>query len=475
MFLIAAGRLFNFVLLFAAIKLLTSLLSPEEVARVYLVMSLVGFFVSLLIGSVGMYINRHLHVWNENGWTQQYYNYYWGYLLVVCTLAALLLTLLAGLGSLGYMAGGWFVFLVVVMLLSLVVNQTTIPGLNMFNYRGWYVSLSLLTAIVSLASSSVLVLYFSPEAEFWISGQAFGHALLAVIGGVVFYSRLSSPKEVGEITKEQIKNFLHFVWPISVAVGMGWAQTQGYRFVMESGLGLYELGLFAAGYGISAGIISAIDSVFATYLQPIFYKRISRGDAVEQGYAWSEYAGIYFPSLILASLLISVLAPELARVMLGPEFQSSFQFVVWGAVAETARISVGVYGLIAHASMNTRLLLVPNFIGALTAIFFVWVLMPIYGATGVGVALALASVISLLVMRFSTRGEFVVSLRYKKILVSLVMGGALWALSESFQKFLGERLDLSLIIFKLATIGVIFLIFQYMLLRSLLQGNYRYE
>ena len=31
----------------------------------------------------------------------------------------------------------------------------------------------------------------------------------------------------------------------------------------ESSLGLYQLGLFAAGYGISAGLISAFDSIFS--------------------------------------------------------------------------------------------------------------------------------------------------------------------------------------------------------------------
>lgn len=476
MLLIAIGRLMHFFLLFATIKVSTTLLSPSEMAKVFLVTSLVAFYSASLLSPVGMFINRRIHAWNEQGHVQHYYDCFWLYLISVCVFSAVSISILVDLGWIGsHTAMAWMVFLVVGTLLFSTVNQVVIPGLNMFGYRGWYVALTLATAVTCLAASIVLVFSFSPKAESWICGQMFGQLLLAAIGWKVFYRKLSPRKVLEEKAKEHIKTLLRFAWPISIGVGLGWVQNQSYRFMMESGLGLSALGLFAAGFGISAGIIAAFDSVFATYLQPIFYKRVSGDDIVEQGHAWSEYAGAYFPSLILVSLLIVAAAPELTRVMLGPKFHSSYQFVVWGVIAETARIGFSVYGLIAYARMNTKLLLIPGLVGASVAVFFVWLLMPILGAAGVGVALAISSLASLIIIYISTRNEFVVSLPKKRLVASLGMGGVLWLLAQGFQRVFGEGVDLHTAMIRLSVLGIVFLLFQYVLLRPLLRGHYRYE
>ena len=52
-------------------------------------------------------------------------------------------------------------------------------------------------------------------------------------------------------------------------------QGQGYRYLLEGQLGLAQLGLFVAGYGISAGMIAGFESVLTTYFQPRLYRDVS--------------------------------------------------------------------------------------------------------------------------------------------------------------------------------------------------------
>lgn len=476
MLLIALGRFAQFFLLFTTIKVSTTLLPPAEMAKVFLVTSIVAFYAMLLLNPVGMFMNRRLHAWNATGRVQHYYNYFWLYLIAVCGVAVVSLYLVVEMRWINFhITTGWVLLLVGGSLLFTTINQVVIPGLNLLGHRGWFVALTLATAATSLVVAIVFAIGFAPNAENWIIGLLIGQLILAAVGWNIFFSEVNVHDALQKPTKQHIIVLIGFAWPISIAVGLGWVQTQGYRFMMESTLGLYELGLFAAGYGISAGLISAFESVLTTYLHPIFYKRISNDNVIEQSKAWREYSGTIFPSLLLVGFFIFATATELTRAMLGPEYQSSSQFIVWGVFAELARVAAGIYGLIAHARMKTRLLLVPSLVGAFLSISLIYWLMPVYGANGVGVALMLSSMIAFVLTYASTRNEFAKTLPRRMLITSIFMGAGLILLAEISRWIVGENGSLVVTASQLFAVGMIFLLFQYILLRPILHGNQTHE
>jgi len=476
MLLIALGRIVQFLLLFVTIKVSTTLLPPAEMAKVFLVSSIVAFYALLLLNPVGMFMNRRLHVWNEAGKVQHYYNYFWIYLVVVCGIAVVSLELFVKVGWIGvHTTTGWALLLVGGSLLFATANQVVIPGLNLLGYRGWFVVLTLATAAMSLVMAIISVIEFAPKAENWICGLLVGQLVFALVGWTIFFGKLNVRDSSQKITKRHVNALIGFAWPISIAVGLGWVQTQSYRFMMESSLGLHALGLFAAGYGISAGIISAFESVFTTYLQPIFYKDISNDNVLEQSKAWREYAGAIFPSLMLVGFVILATASELTRAMLGSEYWLSSQFIVWGVIAELARVASGIYGMIAHARMKTRLLLVPSLLGASLSIALIWWLIPKYGSNGVGVALMLSSMAAFIGTYISTCNEFAVNFPRRMLIISLCMGTGLILFAEILRWAMGKNGSLVAVAAQLFVVGIIFIIFQYILLRPLLHGNRKHE
>ena len=396
-------------------KAMTTLLSPAEVGRVYLIISIVAFLVFIDPSEciiIGIYMSGTIPS------VRYYLGIYGLYILLVCIILFSSVLLFEVLGILESLTGIIVAFVISLFLASITINSTMIPSLNMFNYRVWFVFLSTGTLLLALMVSTSLVVLFKPTAEFWVVGQVIGYSIFAMFGLIVLYNRLVIAQRQEKVSKTQAVNFWHFVWPIAVAVGLGWGQTQGYRFLMESSLGLYQLGLFAAGYGISAGLISAFDSIFSTYLQPIFYKNISSGNRLEKSDAWNRYAEIYFPSLLLVGLLTGALAAELTRLLLGPEFQDSYRFVVWGAIAEIARISLSIFALVPHATKKTSLLVLPNLVGALAVISMIFILTPILGTIGVGLALSVGSILALMSMFLAVKGELILKLpttRYCKV------------------------------------------------------------
>jgi O-antigen/teichoic acid export membrane protein len=472
MLLIALGRIAQLFLIFVTVKISTTLLPPAEMAKVFLVASIVAFYAMLLLNPVGMFMNRRLHAWNEMGKVQHYYNYFWLYLLAVCGVAETTLWIFVGIGWVSiHSTTVWTLLLVGGSLLFTTTNQVVIPGLNLLGFRGWFVALSLATAISGLVVAIVFVVAFSPRAEYWMIGLLVGQLLFAAVGWKVFFYKLKSNRHetLQKPTKRHISALVKFAWPISIAVGLGWAQSQGYRFMMESNLGLHALGLFAAGYGISAGLISAFESVFTTYLQPIFYKNISNDNVLEQSKAWSEYAGTIFPSLMLAGFVILACAPELTHAMLGAEYWPSSQYIVWGVVAELARVASGIYGMIAHARMKTRLLLLPSLAGATSSITLIWWLMPMYASNGVGAALMVSSVSVFVLTYAATRKEYETTFPHKMLIASIGMGIGLILMAEMLRLAVEPNGGFIVIAAQLFVVGMLYLIGQYLLLQPILK------
>ena len=77
MLIIIFGRLTQFLLMLATLKISTFLLSPVEMGKMALITSTLAFVSLFLINPVGMYVNRHLHEWNNEQKISVYLNFYW--------------------------------------------------------------------------------------------------------------------------------------------------------------------------------------------------------------------------------------------------------------------------------------------------------------------------------------------------------------------------------------------------------------
>jgi len=174
--------------------------------------------------------------------------------------------------------------------------------------------------------------------------------------------------------------------------------------------------------------------------------------------------------ILLACFVVSV-APELTWLLLGPAYQSASQFVVWGALAEAARVVVGVYGMVAHAKMNTKLLLAPNLIGAVTSSALVWWLMPKLGLVGAGIALTVAGMAVVLSMHGVTRKELEITLPYRPLMKMGGIGVVLLGLAAIGRIVIGEDITPASTLTLFSVLSLVFLPVQYWLLRPLLHDG----
>jgi O-antigen/teichoic acid export membrane protein len=465
------GNAAQFILLLLTMRLATNYLPPEEMGRLSLLTAATAFFALFLVNPVGMFINRRFHTWDALGRAKYYLKLHWLYLFSVCVIAAGGLVILnaSNVFELQFNTT-WLLVLVCGSLFFNTINQTAIPSLNLLEFRGRFFILTLATIGVGLVSAFFLIRSFAPTAEFWLMGLLIGQVVLAVVGVGVLFAKLQTSVVARRPTSAHLRFIFNFAWPVAVSVGFNWVQTQGYRFFAADSLGLAALGLFVAGYGISAGLVAAFEAVLTTYFQPRFYKRVS-SNAAEQSLAWSAYAGAILPSLMLVTLLLVGLAPELTRFMVGPAYQSASQFVVWGVVAEGCRVIAGVYGMSAHAKMKTRLLLLPNFLGAIICIALILTLAPGLGAHGVGLARALAGIGLVVAMHFLMITALEMKLPYKQLIQASIMGVLLWLIASAGRWVMGSTESLTSAGVLIVVVGLAFLPMFYWLMLPFLPKN----
>lgn len=472
MILVLLGNAAQFVLLLLTMRLATSYLPPEEMGRLSLITATTAFFALFLVNPVGMFINRRFHAWDALGRAKYYLKLHWLYLFTVCVIAAGSIVILNALNLFDLQFNTtWLLVLVCGSLFFNTINQTAIPSLNLLEFRGLYFILTLVTIGMGLVSAFLLVRSFAPTAEFWLMGLLMGQVVLAIVGAAVLFTKLQASVVARRPTSAHLRFIFNFAWPVAVSVGFNWLQTQGYRFFAADTLGLAALGLFVAGYGISAGLVAAFEAVLTTYFQPRFYKRVSSNNAAEQSLAWNGYAGAILPSLMLVTLLLVGLAPELTRFMVGPAYQSASQFVVWGVLAEGCRVVAGVYGMSAHAKMKTRLLLLPNLFGAVICIALIGVLAPRLGAHGVGLARSLAGIGLVVAMHYLMITALEMKLPYKQLLQASIMGVVLWLIASAGRWVIGSTESLTSAGMLIVVVGLAFLPMFYWLMFPFFPNN----
>ncbi|MEY4911352.1 MAG: hypothetical protein RL761_1015 [Pseudomonadota bacterium] len=414
-------------------RVATTLLSPEEMGRVSLVLTTIAFFALFLVNPVGMFINRRLHAWQLSGVAQHYLIHYAGYLLMVALIAAIGLPVVYGMQWVNFgVPIGWLIFLVCGSLLFNTVNQTTIPSLNLLGDSRRFVLLSIATIAASFVGATLLVKTIQPLAQYWLLGLLAGQALLAVFGTKVLFTQLQKQENrntLPTIFQGHLETLLNFAWPVAIAAGLGWVQGQGYRYLMEGHLGLDRLGLFVAGYAISAGMIAGFESVLTTYFQPRLYRDVSLDQHPDlQAQAWRRYAAAVIPSLLLTIAFIVILAPELTLLFLGKNFQSAADYVVWGALAEAARVLMGIYSLIAHVRMQTRWLILPNVIGAGLSVTLCALLIPRLGAAGAGMGLVVSGFAVVATMHLLLARRVGGGAPIRPMLMACASAAALWGM-----------------------------------------------
>ena len=165
-----------------------------------------------------------------------------------------------------------------------------------------------------------------------------------------------------------------------------------------------------------------------------------------------------------------MLTPELTRMFLGENFQSAADYVIWGVLAEAARVLIGIYSLIAHVYMRTRWLILPGAIGALLSIALCMLLIPRLGAEGAGVALAISGFAVVVTMHLLFARVVGGGILIRPVLMVGLASVLLWSITLGLRHLLNPT-SWGLNAQVIAMVGIAYMGMQYLFLREHLKDK----
>lgn len=393
--LLVAGRAAQAILTIAVFRLLTAFLSPAEAGGVYLIISVATFFGMFALNPVFMYLSRKLFVWHDAG---SVFDHLLGYNLysIAVSLSVIPLVLAAwrffGVGA--GLPGLAFALTVAVYTYALNWNQVFIPFLNTLGHRASFVALTLATSGLGLLFSVAAVYFNSPSAVSWISGQAAGLGLAAVLGLYVFREKVpESPgapgRSLGYANRSVFSNVAGFAAPLAGAAFFMWAQSQSYRVVAERINGPEFLGYLAVGFSIATSVAGILESLVQQLYLPVFYRRISGGDKDARRAALSELAAKTLPVYLIYLFFMAGSSEYLASFLVAEKYRGVFVYARYGAFIEFFRMTANILASAAHSEMRTGVLIKPYLFGGISAVAGVY-LAALSPAPPVFIPLALA-------------------------------------------------------------------------------------
>ncbi len=433
---IVAGRVALMASAIIAVRIYTEFLSPLEVGRMNLILSIYQWFSVLFVSPVGLFVLRQSNTWHVEGvfrWNLRRMSAYFS--LVACLAAAVVVVVQKTVGFGVGVSAPWLAWLVGGQLLFVVLAGTNASLLNNLGRSWWFVGLGNIGAWLGLAVATFLCLRYAGRAEYWLTGLLAGQ-VVACAASVLILGRVYT-KRSGHITSARsatpfalgpVWAFASPIVPITLAY---WCQTDGFRFVLQRQVGTSELGLFLVAFTLGGTPVLAVERLLIDLLSPAFYRQIASKDLATMKAAWEEYARRLLPAMAICVAFAASSGILLAQVLVSERYQAVGVYAVYGALFRGCFVAAGVFLMWTHAIERTASPLAPYVVGAVMALVGVAVLSPLSVMHGPGVALVVsaASTLGLLAHRMRTRYALV--LPWRRLLLAtiascpLIMGGLL--------------------------------------------------
>jgi O-antigen/teichoic acid export membrane protein len=457
------------------IRVFTTLLSPGEVGRMNIILTVSGWFGLVLLNPVGMYMNRRLLEWGKEGALLASLKNWLLYLLAVSALSVLLLP--AYSGFLGIEVHPlWLAALVVAGIVVTTGNNSCAGFLNLLGHRFYFISGSVLTLWAGLAFSALLAISFPASAELWLGGQLAGQALafllmLRLLHKVLPAADLPAEKRPFLSDAGPVWNFS---WPLSVSVFLYWIHTQGYRFLFQREAGSDALGIFVVGFAIGSSLMLAFESLFSQFYQPIYYAEISHSSDEGKTAAWDRYAEAFIPMVIITAVFVAANGGAIARILAAEKFRRGGEIIIWGAAAEGLRMIISLISLVSHSKFKMAPIILPGAAGTLTLLCGLVFLMPMDHFIGAGTSIVLGWIVAGILLYYSMRRLLPIKLPWARIayaaLLSVPLAAGRLALELTGR---GEVSDWAFVSLALSTF-LLFLAYA-VLLHKWLPPNFRAE
>ena len=310
---------------FLLLPIVTRYLPPDEYGIAAVMTSLgivLGFFFTMGVDSAAL---RHYYSYSDDEARRRYL----GALFVFVTgldliLSVMILAFNAELAKAIFGEGSYGDYLNIVAWSTLfrVGGLLPLAVLRTRQRPGLFALYSVGSAVVSRGCMVLLVIVWRHDAVAYLVGILAGNVVVYPVF-VSFMLRESSPSIIGSVPA--VRRALTFGAPLVPHQISHWVLGAIDRLMLQRLVSFEAAGLYGAGYAV--GMIMGLAAQGLNHAWNPFLYRLYAEDAESADAAASRLITHYTAFITLVALLVSLLSPELVRLMVAPAYVSSRRIV----------------------------------------------------------------------------------------------------------------------------------------------------
>ena len=149
------------VILLSSVRILTTLLSPEEVGNYYIATTILAFFNLVFLNPTGMYFSRNLLQWQRSRNLVNALIVFLLYMIIVVIFTIPIIIILFNITNYSEKFNLYaFIFFIFLALIISTTHRNILASINTLGYRKSFVIFLNFTLIIGLVSSFLLVNFF---------------------------------------------------------------------------------------------------------------------------------------------------------------------------------------------------------------------------------------------------------------------------------------------------------------------------
>jgi len=397
--ILSGGRLVQVAHALFSVRLVSELLGATEIGRINLILSAAFLPSFVFVSPVSNFLASQSIKWHRNRSLHSVVKTFYFYLVTVAIVCGFLFFYikLRGLSS----AANDNQLIIAVVIGGYIIGNNGLNALaTVLNTLGDRISFVLVTN--AAAWGGLCVAYYISarshfNAETWLSGLVIAQIIVSVAALLrvnnIQKRFLGDGKESLD-DKFTLQRALAFSWPLALATGLYWVNLSGYRFILGYATDMRTIGLLVTGLSLAIAPLSILDTLFTEFYRPIFYRQVVAGDQIETTIAFNRYAALYFPSIIIVSVVCGATGQFAARLLVSDDFFGVSWLSGWGAVIQSGYMIYGVCVSLIFTLRCTSRLILPNLMGAIVTCIGVYVAGRSASLGGVGASLGLGVLVT---------------------------------------------------------------------------------
>ena len=236
-------------------------------------------------------------------------------------------------------------------------------------------------------AATASALWFGPTPEAVLGGYLAASGVL-LLGGMLVVDREGVVPAEGPLAVDAARHrdIQSYVWPLMPLAIVSWISSLSDRYIIGGCLGLKEVGVYAAVYGLISRPFLMAHSAAEGTLRPLLFNAASCGDKVRLVHIWRRWhAGIWGAGLSML-LVFTFCFGSIARLLLAREYLGGAPLMPLLALGQVFLVaSYSIYSLL-YACTRTKAILVFRSIAAGASLLTVWLCTVRFGLWGAAAA-----------------------------------------------------------------------------------------